>query len=247
MVLEEGWIPGRPARVGRVAGTPPEPPAAEAGYDNRMPGCCWRPWRRSGTRWRPSGPGWARTASGWCWAPAPPAWRRWRPPWPTWRGDGDLPPGFSYPGQEMGAPARFLARLLGLTGPAYTVSTACTSSGKALASARNLLRLGLCDAVVTGGADSLCRLTLNGFSSLGAATPGPANPMSVHRAGINIGEGAALFLLRREPAAIALLGAGASSDAYHISSPDPEGQGAETAMRLALARRRAWPARRWAT
>jgi len=148
--------------------------------------------------------------------------------------EGRLPAEFRYEGLEMGAPARFLARHLGLTGPAYTVSTACTSSGKALVSARNLLRLGLCDAVITGGADSLCRLTLNGFSALGAISPAPSNPMSVHRDGINIGEGAALFVLRREPAATALLGAGASSDAYHISSPDPDGLGAEAAMRGAL-------------
>ncbi|MDR3670400.1 MAG: beta-ketoacyl-ACP synthase [Holophaga sp.] len=147
---------------------------------------------------------------------------------------GALPEGFHYPDQEMGAPALFLARHLGLRGPAYTVSTACTSSGKAIVSARNLLRLGLCDAVITGGADVLCRLTLNGFSSLGAATPSPTDPMSVHRAGINIGEGAVLFVLRREPAEVALLGVGESSDAYHISAPDPSGLGAETAMRHAL-------------
>jgi len=148
---------------------------------------------------------------------------------------GQLPPWFQYRAQEMGCPARFLAQVLGLTGPAYTVSTACTSSGRALASARKLLRLGLCDAVVTGGADSLCRLTLNGFAALGASTPELTNPMSVNRAGINIGEGAALFVLSRAPAEVALLGVGASSDAYHLSSPDPEGLGAETALRRALA------------
>jgi len=147
---------------------------------------------------------------------------------------GALPPGFRYDMMEMGALARILARELGLTGPAYTVSTACTSSGKALASARNLLRLGLCDAVIAGGADALCRLTLNGFSALGASTPSLSNPMSVNRSGINIGEGAALFVLRNEPAEIALLGVGESSDAYHISSPEPEGLGAESAMRKAL-------------
>jgi 3-oxoacyl-[acyl-carrier-protein] synthase-1 len=147
---------------------------------------------------------------------------------------GALPEGFHYPDQEMGAPARFLASQLGLTGPAYTVSTACTSSGKAVASARNLLRLGLCDAVITGGADSLCRLTLNGFTSLGAATPSLTNPMSANRDGINIGEGAVLFVMTREPAEVALLGVGESSDAYHISAPDPSGQGAEAAMRQAL-------------
>lgn len=148
---------------------------------------------------------------------------------------GTFPPAFHYRQQEIGRLAPFLAEVLGLTGPALTVSTACTSSGKALVSARNLLRLGLCDAVITGGADSLCRLTLNGFASLESATTELCNPMSRNRQGINIGEGAALFLLRREPAEVALLGAGASSDAHHISSPEPSGLGAEAAMRAALA------------
>jgi 3-oxoacyl-[acyl-carrier-protein] synthase-1 len=148
---------------------------------------------------------------------------------------GAMPPWFDYACQEIGRPALFLARHLGLTGPAFTVSTACTSSGKAIAAARDLLRLGWCDAVVTGGADSLCRLTVNGFSALGAASAALSNPMSVNRAGINIGEGAVLFVLRREPAAIALLGVGESSDAYHISSPEPSGLGAEAAMRRTLA------------
>jgi 3-oxoacyl-[acyl-carrier-protein] synthase-1 len=103
-----------------------------------------------------------------------------------------------------------------------------------LAAARDLIRLGLCDAVVTGGADALCRLTLNGFAALGAVSPDLCNPMSRNRSGINLGEGAALFVLRREPSAIALLGIGESSDAYHISSPDPEGAGAVTAMTGAL-------------
>ncbi|WP_243302462.1 beta-ketoacyl-ACP synthase [Geothrix oryzisoli] len=146
-----------------------------------------------------------------------------------------LPASFDYRQQEIGRLAPFLAGFLGLQGPAITVSTACTSSGKALVTARNLLRLDLCDAVVTGGADSLCRLTLNGFASLESVASTPCNPMSRNRAGINVGEGAALFILRKEPAAVALLGAGASSDAHHISSPDPSGAGAEAAMRAALA------------
>lgn len=148
---------------------------------------------------------------------------------------GALPPEFHYLQQEIGRLAPFLAEYLGLTGPALTVSTACTSSGKALVTARNLLRLGLCDVVITGGSDSLCKLTLNGFASLESAATTLCNPMSRNRCGINVGEAAALFLLRREPSALALLGAGASSDAHHISSPDPTGGGAEAAMRAALA------------
>ncbi len=147
---------------------------------------------------------------------------------------GSLPADFHYQKQEIGRLAPFLAEFLGLTGPALTVSTACTSSGRAIVSARNLLRLDLCDVVLTGGADSLCKLTLNGFASLESATATLCNPMSRNRCGINVGEAAALFLLRREPSDLALLGAGASSDAYHISSPEPSGRGAEAAMRAAF-------------
>ena len=147
---------------------------------------------------------------------------------------GSLPPEFHYRQQEIGRLAPFLAEYLGLTGPAITVSTACTSSGLALVTARNLLRMGLCDTVITGGSDSLCRLTLNGFASLESIATTLCNPMSRNRCGINVGEAAALFILRREASELALLGAGASSDAYHISSPDPSGRGAETAMRAAL-------------
>ena len=147
---------------------------------------------------------------------------------------GALPPGFHYRQQEIGRLAPFLAEFLGLTGPAITVSTACTSSGKAIVTARNLLRLRLCDAVITGGSDSLCKLTLNGFASLESATATLCNPMSRNRCGINIGEAATLFVLRREDSDVALLGAGASSDAHHISSPDPTGRGAEAAMREAF-------------
>jgi len=132
-------------------------------------------------------------------------------------------------------PAVFLARYLGLRGPAYTVSTACTSSAKAFASARGLLRHDLCDAVLVGGVDSLCRLTINGFTALESTTTALSNPMSRNRCGINIGEGAALFLLTRDEAAVELLGIGESSDAHHISAPHPAGSGAEAAMRAALA------------
>ncbi|WP_325437060.1 beta-ketoacyl-[acyl-carrier-protein] synthase family protein [Pseudomonas nitroreducens] len=147
---------------------------------------------------------------------------------------GQLPEGFHYSHQELSDPAVFLAEHYGLAGPSYVISTACTSSGRALQSARRLLKLGLCDAVLCGGVDSLCELTLNGFGSLEAVSDERCNPFSANRKGINIGEGAALFLMTREPSRIALLGAGASSDAHHISAPDPEGRGAREAMRKAL-------------
>lgn len=149
--------------------------------------------------------------------------------------DGALPASFDYACQEIGTAAPFLARHLGLLGPAYTVSTACTSSAKSLVSARLLLAAGVCDAVIAGGVDSLCRLTVSGFTALESVSPERCNPMSANRRGINIGEGAALFLMTREESRIALLGCGESSDAHHISAPHPEGLGAEAAMRAALA------------
>ena len=156
--------------------------------------------------------------------------------------DGAMPAYFDYASQEIGTAAPFLARHLGLLGPAYTVSTACTSSAKALVSARLLLAAGVCDAVLAGGVDSLCRLTVSGFTALESVSPERCNPMSANRRGINIGEAAALFLMTREGGNygdnsggnIALLGCGESSDAHHISAPHPEGLGAERAMRAAL-------------
>jgi 3-oxoacyl-[acyl-carrier-protein] synthase-1 len=151
--------------------------------------------------------------------------------------DRHFPADYDYHQQELGAPANFLAGWLDLSGPAYVISTACTSSARALMSARRLLDLGLCDAVLCGGVDSLCKLTLNGFSALEAVSDQRCNPFSVNRDGINIGEAAVLFLMSKETLGaqpIALLGAGASSDAHHISAPEPSGRGALQAMQRAL-------------
>jgi 3-oxoacyl-[acyl-carrier-protein] synthase-1 len=148
-----------------------------------------------------------------------------------------FPVDYDYRQQELGAPANFLADWLQLSGPAYVISTACTSSARALMSAQRLLDLGLCDAVLCGGVDSLCKLTLNGFSSLEAVSDERCNPFSANRNGINIGEAAVLFVMskqRGDGPAIALLGAGASSDAHHISAPEPSGRGALQAMQKAL-------------
>lgn len=148
--------------------------------------------------------------------------------------EGAMPATFDYRQMEIGTAAPFAACALGLKGPALTVSTACTSSAKAFISARRLLTLGLCDAVIAGGVDSLCELTLQGFASLQSTSPVRMNPMSRTRRGINIGEGAAVFLMTRDEGAVCLAGAGESSDAYHVSSPDPEGVGGEIALRAAL-------------
>lgn len=148
--------------------------------------------------------------------------------------EGGWPSGFRYSQQEVGNLATFVAAYYGLTGPAYTITTACSSSAKALASAQRLISTGLCDAAISGGADSVCRMTVGGFASLEALAQEYCNPFSRNRDGINIGEGAAVFLMSREPSAVALLGVGESSDAYHASAPDPEGAGAAQAMRRAL-------------
>lgn len=147
---------------------------------------------------------------------------------------GRWPDHFDYRQQEVGSPSEYLARRIGVGGPAMTVSTACTSSAKAIVSARRMLQSGLADAVLTGGVDTLCRLTLNGFDALESLADDLCNPFSRNRDGINIGEASALFLMTREPGPVEVLGAGESSDAHHISAPDPEGRGAETAMREAL-------------
>lgn len=152
-----------------------------------------------------------------------------------------FPGDYDYQQQELSAPANFLADWLQLSGPAYVISTACTSSARALMSAQRLLDLGLCDAVICGGVDSLCKLTLNGFSALEAVSNQRCNPFSVNRDGINIGEAAVLFLMTKERAPIALLGSGASCDAHHISAPEPTGKGALQAMRKALASARLQP------
>jgi len=149
---------------------------------------------------------------------------------------GGWPDGFHYAQQEMGTAARFVRERIGSTGPAWTISTACSSSAKALMSAARLLRAGVVDAVIAGGADSMCRFTVAGFSALESVSAARCNPFSANRNGINIGEGAALFLMTREPGGVRLSGWGESSDAHHMSAPDPQARGAIDAMQQALSR-----------
>ncbi len=149
---------------------------------------------------------------------------------------GAVPPGYHYTMQELGSPARFLAATLGTRGPTCVISTACSSSAKALASAARWLEAGLVDAVIAGGADSLCRFTIAGFSALESVSAERCNPMSKNRNGINIGEAASLFLVTRQAGPVRLAGWGETSDAHHLSAPEPSGKGAAEAMRRALAR-----------
>ena len=155
---------------------------------------------------------------------------------PHWQDSGQWPAGFHYSQQEIGAPSRFLVHESGARGPSWTISTACSSSAKALASAARLLQAGIVDAVIAGGADSLCRFTIEGFTALESVSAARCNPFSRNRNGINIGEGAALFLMTREPGPVHLAGWGESSDAHHISAPEPQGTGAITAIQQALSR-----------
>lgn len=134
------------------------------------------------------------------------------------------------------AVAAFVQAALGLEGPCITVSTACSSSAKAFASAERWLRLGWADAVVVGGVEALGASLLYGFRSLGLVSPDPCRPFDARRAGISIGEAAGFALLDREAAPVMLRGYGESNDAHHMSSPHPQGLGAEAALDAALAR-----------
>lgn len=149
---------------------------------------------------------------------------------------GDVPPGYHYSQQELGSSARYLATVLQTSGPSIVISTACSSSAKAMISAARWLEAGLVDAVITGGADSLCSFTIAGFRALDSVSVERCNPMSRNRHGINIGEAATLFVMTREGGPVRLAGWGETSDAHHISAPDPTGAGAIDAMRRALAR-----------
>jgi 3-oxoacyl-[acyl-carrier-protein] synthase-1 len=150
--------------------------------------------------------------------------------------DGAWPTKYRFSGQELGDTARHVGARVGARGPVYGISTACTSGAKAMASAARLIQAGLCDIALAGGVDTLCDLTLNGFAALESVSDTVCNPFSRNRRGINLGEGAALFVLSSVPSAIRLSGWGESADAHHISAPDPEGKGATAAMERALAR-----------
>lgn len=149
--------------------------------------------------------------------------------------NGQMPAAYHYRQQEIGTPALFLRDYLGLQGPAYTISTACSSSAKVFATARRLLHAEICDAAIVGGADSLCKLTVFGFAALDSMAKARCNPMSANRDGINIGEAAGLFILTKEEGSVELVAAGESSDAHHMSAPHPQGAGAIRSMRAALA------------
>ena len=133
----------------------------------------------------------------------------------------------------------FVAEATGIAGPALTISTACSSSAKVFASAERLIRMGLADAALVGGVDTLCDSVLFGFNALELVSKQPCRPFDARRNGISIGEAAAFAVLERPeaaPAAPRLVGYGESSDAHHMSTPHPEARGARAALEDALAR-----------
>jgi 3-oxoacyl-[acyl-carrier-protein] synthase-1 len=154
---------------------------------------------------------------------------------------GALPGDFHYAGTHNSfSVADYVGRLFALAGPAVTVCTACSSSAKVFAAARRMIAADQIDAAIVGGVDSLCLTTLYGFHSLQLTSREPCRPFDRARDGLSIGEAAAFALLERapadpDPATILLLGVGESSDAYHMSSPHPDGAGARSAMHGALA------------
>lgn len=150
--------------------------------------------------------------------------------WPHW---------FSLNMLEECTLSDFTAAYTSITGPTYSISTACSSSLKAFASARNLIQSGLCDAALVGGADALCSYAVNGFNMLEVLAEGYTNPFSQNRDGINLGEAGALFVLSKDPAELGgcrlkIAGIGETSDAYHASAPLPDGSQARKSMEAAL-------------
>ena len=154
----------------------------------------------------------------------------------TRQASGHWPEDFDFRAVHLSeASSRFVAERLGLQGPLATICTACSSSAKAFLTARRWLHSGIVDAVVVGGVDSLCLSTLHGFDSLQLLSDEPCRPFDAARRGISIGEAAGFVLLTLDEAPLQLLGGGETSDAWHMSTPHPQGEGARDAMQAALA------------
>lgn len=150
---------------------------------------------------------------------------------------GEFPEGYELADQQAHSPADFVRGYFNLESISTSISTACTSSGSAIILAKKMLDISVLDAVIVGGVDIVSDSVLKGFISLDAVDPGKTNPFSKNRKGINLGEGAALFVMSREVLNdnnIEFSGYGESSDAYHTTAPDPEGLGATRAMKSAM-------------
>jgi len=234
LTLEAGYLPDRPVRAGKVSGDLPSLPEHLQRYACRNNALTLSAYRQIEQQVRGAVKKYGASRIGVVLGSSTSGMEATETAFLAQRQTGEWPPAFDYIQHEMGGVAEFLAELAQVDGPAYTLSTACSSSAKVFASARALLRDDRCDAVLVGGVDSLCRLTVQGFSALAALSQTPCNAMSRNRDGFNIGEGAALFLMERGDAGIQLAGVGESSDAHHISAPDPEGNGAYASMQSAL-------------
>ena len=149
---------------------------------------------------------------------------------------GSFPKNYTLRFQSASFPAEYISEKFGLTGPVFTFATACASSASAIAKGAELIRSGLCSAVIAGGADLVSDIVFTGFNSLGAVSDELCNPFSKNRKGINLGEGAAFFLLdsAETSCAIELLGTGESADAFHMTAPGEDGAGPAKAMKAAL-------------
>ena len=121
---------------------------------------------------------------------------------------------------SLGNPSEFIKDFLGLNSLAFDLSCDCTSGAKVFIEAARLLESNLCDAVICGGVDSLNTLTIYGFDSLEILSQNNALPFSNNRDGINISEGAALFILSKDIADIKLKGFATNNDAFHITKPN---------------------------
>jgi len=154
--------------------------------------------------------------------------------------NGLLPEQFNFhKTHELNSLSEFVKRYLKIDGLAFTISTACSSSAKVFSEAYRLIQAGVCDAAIVGGVDSLCLTTLYGFDSLELVSPAPCKPADINRRGISLGEAGGFAILetpQNSDAAVSLAGFGESSDAYHMSTPSPDGTGAKIAMQNALAR-----------
>ena len=151
---------------------------------------------------------------------------------------GNLPEDFDFQHTHNAySVARFTREFFKLQGPAVVISTACSSSAKVFATAHRYIQMGFCDAAIVGGVDSLCLTTLLGFNSLELVSTDVCRPWDVNRKGINIGEAAGFAIVEKKPStscSVGLFGYGESSDAYHMSTPHPQGKGAAMAMQAAL-------------
>jgi len=149
---------------------------------------------------------------------------------------GALPEDYDLRFQSASFPVELISRKFDISGPAFTVATACASGATAIIRGAELIRAGYCDAVIAGGADIVSQTVFSGFHALEAVSDSLTNPFSKNRKGINLGEGAAFFLLDTdESSGVELLGAGESADAYHITAPGTDGAGPRKAMEAALA------------